>query len=66
MVDCEIVYADLMKNKRLRLNRLDAWWTVDWIYVDLRKNKRLRLNRLDAWWTVDWYGGPYHVNSIIL
>ena len=25
-----LVWFDRTKNKRLRLNRLDTWWTVDW------------------------------------
>ena len=27
---CGLVWFDRTKNKRLRLKRLDAWWTVDW------------------------------------
>jgi len=56
LVDCRLVWFVRTENKCLRLNRLDAWWTVDWYGSIEQENKRLRLNRLDAWWTVDWYG----------
>jgi hypothetical protein len=32
LVDCGLVLIDQTGNKRLRLNRLDAWWTVDWYW----------------------------------
>ena len=48
-----LVWFDRTKNKLLRLNRLDAWWTVDWYgSIEQRTNVyTLTGSTLDGLWT---------------